>query len=75
MLRIAVLPREAINQISEGGGHTMHYHLNDRVNGCLTGVQCACGARAADNGEACVKCVSRARWTRRKARRAVGMDG
>lgn len=75
VLRIAVLSEEAINQINEGGGHTMQHHLNGRMNGCLNGSQCACGALAAENGEACVKCVSRARWARRKARRAVDVDG
>lgn len=30
---------------------------------------CACGALARDGVNACDKCVSRARWARRKARR------
>jgi hypothetical protein len=68
------LLKEAIDDINEGGGHTMQHHLNNRLNGCLTGSQCACGARAADNGDACVKCVSRARWERRKGRRTINVD-
>ena len=75
MLRIAVLSKEAINDINEGGGHTMQHHLHNRINGCLTGSQCACGALAAENGDACVKCVSRARWARRKARHTIDTDG
>jgi hypothetical protein len=69
------LVKEAMTHINEGGGHIMQRHLNNRIHGCLTGIQCACGARAADNGEACQKCVSRARWVRRKARRTFDTDG
>ena len=36
---------------------------------CQTGSVCACGALARDGATACDKCVSRARWARRKARR------
>ena len=46
-----------------------------RLNGCRAGVRCACGAQARDGGPSCVKCVSRARWSRRKARRAFSGDG
>jgi hypothetical protein len=37
--------------------------------GCRPGRMCACGALARDGALACVKCVSRDRWSRRKARR------
>lgn len=53
----------------------MQHHLNNRIHGCLTGSQCACGARAVDNGETCAKCVARARWARRKAGRTFDTDG
>lgn len=36
---------------------------------CQTGSVCACGALTRDGDPACEKCVSRARWARRKARR------
>jgi hypothetical protein len=37
---------------------------------CQTGsFMCACGALARDGADACEKCISRARWARRKARR------
>jgi len=52
----------------------MQRHLN-RITGCLTGAQCVCGARAAENGDACEKCVSRARWARRRAPRTTDADG
>jgi hypothetical protein len=41
-----------------------------RLTGCHTGLICACGALARDGGDRCVKCAARARWSRRKARRA-----
>lgn len=43
----------------------------NRCSICKTGSSvCACGALARDGADACDKCVSRARWARRKARRA-----
>jgi hypothetical protein len=44
--------------------------MRDRLEGCRTGRQCPCGALARDGTDACRKCASRARWSRRKARRA-----
>jgi hypothetical protein len=41
-----------------------------RLIGCRVGRTCPCGAMARDGADACEKCVSRSRWTRRKARRA-----
>lgn len=40
------------------------------LDGCRAGVRCACGALAKDGAPKCVKCISRARWSRRKAHRA-----
>jgi hypothetical protein len=40
-----------------------------RLTGCHTGLMCACRAQARDGTDACAKCVWRARWWRRKARR------
>jgi len=48
--------------------------MRHRLIGCRTGPMCACGALAKDGSDTCVKCASRARWSRRKARRAYG-DG
>jgi hypothetical protein len=48
----------------------MRHHLD----GCRAGRRCPCGARAKDGTDHCPKCVSRARWSRRKARRAFS-DG
>jgi hypothetical protein len=42
--------------------------------GCHTGRMCACGAQVRDGADACEKCVSRARWSRRKAHRAYDGD-
>lgn len=47
----------------------MQYHGNNRITGCLTGAQCVCGALANNGADACEKCVSRARYARRKTRR------
>ncbi len=44
--------------------------MGHRLIGCRTGRLCACGAQAKDGAETCEKCVSRARWSRRKQRRA-----
>jgi len=41
-----------------------------RLTGCRTGPMCACGALTTDGTDACEKCISRARWSRHKARRA-----
>jgi hypothetical protein len=48
--------------------------MRNRLGGCRAGVRCACGALARDGGPRCVKCVSRARWSRRKAYRAFSDD-
>ena len=48
--------------------------MRHRVIGCRVAVMCACGALAKDGAETCEKCVSRARWSRRKARRAFYED-
>jgi hypothetical protein len=48
--------------------------MRHRLAGCRRGPACACGALVKDGSDACVKCVSRSRWSRRKARRAF-MDG
>jgi hypothetical protein len=52
----------------------MECRRTDRMTGCLTGPQCPCGARAGDNGDACIKCAARARWMRRKAWRVFRDD-
>jgi hypothetical protein len=41
-----------------------------RLVGCRVGRMCACGALARDGADTCEKCISRARWSRHKARRA-----
>ena len=43
--------------------------MQSPLNGCRAGTRCACGAQAKDGAPSCVKCASRARWTRRKAHR------
>jgi len=43
--------------------------MRDRMDGCRIGRRCPCGALARDGTDACEKCTSRVRWTRRKARR------
>jgi hypothetical protein len=45
-----------------------------RLIGCRSGSMCPCGARTRDGTGTCAKCNSRARWERRKTRRAFG-DG
>jgi hypothetical protein len=40
-----------------------------RLTGCRLAAVCACGALAKDGSDTCEKCISRARWSRRKARR------
>jgi hypothetical protein len=42
--------------------------------GCRQGPACACGALAKDGTDACVKCIARGRWSRRKAWRAFRDD-
>ena len=42
--------------------------------GCRQGPACPCGALAKDGSDACEKCISRNRWSRRKARRAFSDD-
>ena len=44
--------------------------VDDRVSVECCDRLCACGAQARDGADACDKCVSRARWSRRKQRRA-----
>jgi hypothetical protein len=41
-----------------------------RLSGCRAGARCACGALARDGAPRCAKCISRARWSRRKAHHA-----
>jgi len=41
-----------------------------RPDGCRQGPACPCATLASGAGERCVKCARRARWLRRKARRA-----
>jgi hypothetical protein len=48
--------------------------LRYRLTGCRLGPACACGALAKDGSDACEKCISRNRWSRRKARRAFSDD-
>jgi hypothetical protein len=48
--------------------------LRTRLTGCRLGPSCACGALAKDGADACVKCISRSRWSRRKARRGFSTD-
>jgi hypothetical protein len=43
--------------------------MRSALPGCRVGRICACGALAKDGSDACVKCISRGRWSRRKARR------
>jgi hypothetical protein len=45
-----------------------------RLIGCRVCVMCACGALAKDGADICEKCISRARWSRRKAQRAFHDD-
>jgi hypothetical protein len=45
--------------------------VRDRLIGCRCGTLCACGAQARDGADTCEKCMSRARWLRRKARRIL----
>jgi hypothetical protein len=45
-----------------------------RLIGCRAGQMCPCGALAKDGADTCEKCVSRARWSRRKARRGFRDD-
>jgi hypothetical protein len=45
-----------------------------RLIGCRTGRMCPCGALARDGADTCEKCISRARWSRRKVRRAFRED-
>jgi hypothetical protein len=52
----------------------MQRHSHHRITGCLTGPQCTCGAQANNGENSCEKCRSRARWARRKARRAFEGD-
>lgn len=44
--------------------------MSNRLNGRRAGRRCPCGALASDGRDACEKCASRARWSRRKAWRA-----
>jgi hypothetical protein len=48
--------------------------MRNRLIGCRVGRMCGCGALARDGADACEKCVSRARWSRRKARRVCHED-
>jgi hypothetical protein len=41
--------------------------LRSGLPGCRQGRACACGALTKDGALACVKCVARGRWSRRKA--------
>jgi hypothetical protein len=43
--------------------------MRSRLPGCRHGRLCPCGALARDGYPACVKCISRDRWSRRKADR------
>lgn len=45
-----------------------------RLIGCRVAAVCACGALAKDGTDICEKCVSRARWSRRKAQRVFDED-
>ncbi len=44
--------------------------MRQRPIGCRSDQMCACGAMARDGSDACEKCISRARWSRRKQQRA-----
>jgi hypothetical protein len=44
--------------------------VSSRPDGCRLGPVCACAFTARDGSDPCVKCARRARWLRRKARRA-----
>lgn len=44
--------------------------LGSCLDGCRPGPLCPCAALARDGTEPCPKCARRARWSRRKARRA-----
>jgi len=44
--------------------------VRSRLDGCRPGPLCACAVLVRDGAEPCAKCVRRARWSRRKARRA-----
>lgn len=48
--------------------------MRNSLGGCRAGIQCACGALAKDGAPRCGKCISRARWSRRKAHRAFSDD-
>lgn len=48
--------------------------MRSPMSGCRAGRMCPCGARARDGRDACEKCAARARWERRKARRAFEED-
>ena len=48
--------------------------MRSRLNGSRAGPLCPCSALARDGTDACEKCARRARWSRRKARRAFTDD-
>jgi hypothetical protein len=44
--------------------------MRPRLAGCRSGTMCACAVLVRDGADPCAKCVRRARWLRRKARRS-----
>ncbi len=48
--------------------------MSSPLRGCRAGRTCPCGSRASDGRDTCEKCCARARWERRKSRRAFEED-
>lgn len=47
--------------------------MGHKLIGCRNGRQCTCGAQTAEGAVKCEKCMSRARWLRRKMPRDYGI--